>query len=294
LDSLSEQIAVVNKNGIILFVNQNWINFGVENGINATYNWLGANYFESCGKAVIQGDIDASRVLKGIKNVIYGRHQSFSYEYPCHSPLEKRWFTLRITPFTAEQNQYFIVVHQNITQRKRVENEIERLASIDGLTGIANRRKFDDFFETQWKEHLRSQKPLSIALIDIDHFKDINDNFGHIFGDKCLKSLGAILLNYSRRPCDLAARFGGDEFISILGQTDLSGAIIRMEELMLEIEHINSSVWFANKQLRFSVSIGVSSIIPKPFIEKSHILSNADRWLYRAKSSGRNQICYQP
>ncbi|MGX9460962.1 diguanylate cyclase [Shewanella sp. A14] len=293
LDSLAEQIAVVNEAGIILFVNQSWINFGVENGVNVSFNWLETNYLESCGNAAIEGDSDASIVVKGINDVIKGRVSSFTHEYPCHSPTEKRWFILRITPFIAEQVQYFIVVHQDITRRKLVEKEVERLATIDGLTGIANRRKFDDFYDLQWKEHLRNQNQLSVALIDIDNFKEINDNFGHVFGDQCLKSLSSILANYSRRPCDLTARFGGDEFVIILGQTDLPTAITRMEHFMADIERLNTSDLFAEKQLILSVSIGVSTIKPKQSIDKTHLITKADGWLYNAKSSGRNQIAHE-
>lgn len=166
---------------------------------------------------------------------------------------------------------------------------LEQQASIDGMTGIPNRRSFDWLFEQEWKRHLRTNLPLSIALLDVDFFKQYNDVFGHLAGDDCLRSIAQAIQTSLRRPGDFVARYGGEEFALILPNTDQAGAArlaeaIRMHVRGLQIPHSRSSV------SRFvTISIGMTTCVPHLDDSQLDFLHDADVALYRAKANGRNQ-----
>lgn len=165
------------------------------------------------------------------------------------------------------------------------------LAAMDGLTGIANRRSLDERFADEWKRAMRVQTPLSLLMIDLDHFKDFNDRYGHDSGDRCLKTVAETLRAYVRRPQDLAGRFGGEEFAILLPHTPLDDAIdfaerVREAIFNLEIHHDRSP------HLRVTVSIGCSAAIPVNGSRSIELLRAADEALYQAKNAGRNQVAH--
>lgn len=163
------------------------------------------------------------------------------------------------------------------------------LAAMDGLTGIANRRSLDERFADEWKRAMRVQTPLSLLMIDLDHFKDFNDLYGHDSGDHCLRTVAETLRTYVRRPQDLAGRFGGEEFAILLPHTPLEDAIDFAERVRgaiydLAIHHNRSP------HSRVTVSIGCSAAIPVQGSHSAELLRAADNALYRAKKAGRNQV----
>jgi diguanylate cyclase (GGDEF)-like protein len=166
---------------------------------------------------------------------------------------------------------------------------MRNMALIDGLTGVSNRRRFDDELPKHWRQSLREQRPIGLLLIDVDYFKRFNDHYGHQAGDICLKSIAQILNNELKRPVDLFCRYGGEEFAAILPYTDLPGAK-RLAELMIEsvltlaIPHAQSDV--ANT---VTISIGVVSLIPHEANSYELLTELADKALYQAKSEGRNR-----
>ncbi|HEY9647946.1 MAG TPA: diguanylate cyclase [Chroococcidiopsis sp.] len=169
-------------------------------------------------------------------------------------------------------------------------NEANQLASVDGLTQIANRRKFDEYLEHEWKRSLRDHLPLSVIFCDIDHFKEYNDTYGHLAGDSCLSEVAQVLTEVLCRPRDLIARYGGEEFAVILPQTDLKGAVLvahRMQEAIQrrQIAHARSPV---GPYLTFSM--GVACIIPNAVRSPRDLIDQADQRLYRSKQRGKNQI----
>ena len=171
-------------------------------------------------------------------------------------------------------------------------SEINKIATLDGLTQIANRRRFEEHFNQQWRQMARDQASFSLILCDIDHFKQYNDAYGHLTGDDCLRQVARVLEQCVNRPNDLVARFGGEEFAIILPQTKLSGAIrvaerIQAEIAKLKIQHIQSSV-----SPYVTLSIGIASTIPDPNIYQDTIIDQADQHLYLAKQSGRNRIVF--
>lgn len=169
---------------------------------------------------------------------------------------------------------------------------LHNMAFADGLTGVANRRLFDERLEAEWRRCNRSQQPLSLIMIDIDYFKLYNDHYGHQMGDDCLRAVATALQSRFRRPYDLLARYGGEEFVCLLPDTDLSGALVMANGLLesvnaLKIEHVRSSLDHV-----VSISLGVSS---ENFVVSgsSHegLLQRADASLYLAKRKGRGQVC---
>ena len=175
-------------------------------------------------------------------------------------------------------------------QLTEANERLKRLTSLDGLTGIANRRYFDQRLDMAWRLGLRESTPVALAMIDIDFFKLYNDTYGHQNGDECLRRVAQALNQSIQRPADLMARYGGEEFAGLLPGIDIKGAV-KVVEMMkdqvtaLKIEHSTSTV-----EPFVTVSIGVASIPPKHGLSSAALVRVADQALYQAKRDGRNQI----
>ncbi|WP_051188786.1 diguanylate cyclase domain-containing protein [[Leptolyngbya] sp. PCC 7376] len=194
-------------------------------------------------------------------------------------------------PIIDEQGRVFRVgfIGLDISDRKRLELILQKQAQLDGLTQIANRRKFDEVLEREWLRCQRDQTPLSLLIFDIDHFKIYNDTYGHVQGDECLIRIAQVLKKQIGRTTDLAARYGGEEFIILLSNTDLDGACYISKRTLkaireLKIPHQNSPV------IPFvTSSCGVATCIPNKHLDMAYLIDRADKALYQAKSQGRNQ-----
>ncbi len=167
--------------------------------------------------------------------------------------------------------------------------ELERLSVTDSLTGLANRRSFNEFLHREWLREQREQQPFSVIMIDIDHFKKFNDAYGHLEGDVCLQKVSWALQCALCRPGDLLARYGGEEFVAILPHTDISGAAelaaaFHSQVQKLAIPHSNSPV-----SSIITISIGMASVIPNQNLSSTQVVAMADEALYQAKQAGRNQ-----
>lgn len=179
--------------------------------------------------------------------------------------------------------------------QKELEEKNERLellSSLDGLTGLFNRRYFDDNFIKEWKQASRDKTPLSLLIVDIDYFKNYNDFYGHLEGDDCLRKVAQALYEALMRPTDIIARYGGEEFTAILPNTDKNGAARVGERMMeyidrLQIAHKGSSVADG-----VTVSIGASTLVPDGKLTVTSLLERADKALYEAKEKGRNVFCH--
>jgi diguanylate cyclase (GGDEF)-like protein len=174
---------------------------------------------------------------------------------------------------------------------KRQSDLLRRWVYIDGLTGVCNRRYFDEHLLSEWARALRGNAPLSVALVDVDLFKRYNDHYGHQAGDECLRRVAAVMKASLLRPTDLVARYGGEEFGLLLPDTDNAGALhvadqIRQRLLDAQIEHADSSVGPL-----LTISVGVCTQPPGTGGSAAALLREADAQLYLAKSKGRNQAC---
>jgi diguanylate cyclase (GGDEF)-like protein len=292
LDTITEHIVVIDSEGDILFVNKTWISFGQNNACLTDETWKGVNYLEECDNAADMGDDFGVKAASGIRSVMKGDDEIFYFEYPCHSPDEKRWFMMRVTPFTIRRVNCFVISHQNITERKLAEEEVLNLSRIDGLTNIPNRRYFDDFLDNEWKRCLRLGMPISLAIIDLDHFKLLNDTYGHKAGDECLKSVGRVLKQFSKRPSDICARHGGEEFAIVYGDTSLDQAKTLAIILLNEIRSLNIPNEKSPTLSTLTASIGLATMHPNEENSESDLIHKSDKLLYSAKKNGRNQISF--
>ncbi len=163
------------------------------------------------------------------------------------------------------------------------------LSSQDGLTGIHNRRHFDEVIMWEWKVAARSKQALSLLMIDVDCFKALNDRYGHQQGDQCLRSIAADLQAKLKRPNDLVARYGGEEFVVVLPNSNLEGAIAVAEEIRQSVARLALPNEASIVEKVVTVSVGVSSRTPSEEIQVEDLIKSADRALYQAKASGRNQ-----
>ena len=168
--------------------------------------------------------------------------------------------------------------------------ELERLANLDGLTQIANRRSFDRAMDREWKRLRRETGVLSLILCDVDNFKAFNDTYGHQAGDKCLRSIARVLNSNIKRPADLAARYGGEEFAVILPNTSAEGAFYQAESFRSAIEMLLIPHSGSPTGDHVTVSFGVSTFVPGDDAAPEDLIAKADEALYKAKESGRNKV----
>lgn len=304
LDTLSLQVAVIDEASSILYVNQAWRSFGLFYGLQLDTDWFGIDYLDIC-KA--NEDTNQPALLEGVQQVLSGARDHFSIDYLCHTPTqEPTWLTLNLQPMQsslAEQGPCFLLTLTNITHHKQVEDRISALTLTDPLTGLANRRRLEQFMRDEWSRAIRHQSSLSVMMVDADHFKQLNDSMGHAAGDDCLRQVATILQGFSNRPGDLAARYGGEEFVLVLGQTTQAEAVKIAERIRQKIMALD--IRFAGHRL-MTVSIGIASLgahhaqstKEQPartqwlnFSEDGNLLlEQADKALYVAKKQGRNRV----
>jgi diguanylate cyclase (GGDEF)-like protein/PAS domain S-box-containing protein len=185
----------------------------------------------------------------------------------------------------------------DISERKRGEEELlrlhrelEQLSMTDGLTGIANRRRFDQCLESEWSAARRNGQPLSLIVLDIDHFKQYNDAHGHVAGDECLKRIAVVLAGIARRPRDVVARFGGEEFIVLLPETDATAARALADECVAGIAALGIAHGGARAGALVTASLGMGTALVDATSTAQDFLKAVDGRLYAAKRGGRNRI----
>lgn len=176
---------------------------------------------------------------------------------------------------------------------QQANQKLKRLADLDGLTQVANRRRFDEYLKREWQRLRRERAPLSLILCDVDYFKQYNDRYGHLAGDNCLKQVALAIERTLKRPADLVARYGGEEFAIILPNTELAGAVELAEMTRLEVQKLRIAHVRSQSSQYVTISIGVSSQIPDPINTPQSLVAAADRALYKAKKNGRNRCCVQ-
>jgi len=209
-----------------------------------------------------------------------------------------------LIPDANQQPAKIVFVIRNITERKLAEQRIERLleqleaekkaaelnAYTDSLSGLANRRYFDEMIRAEFFRLKRSGAPMSVIMLDVDYFKKYNDRYGHLEGDECLKQIGLTLKKLVRRAADLAARYGGEEFVAILSGTDRQGAMILAETIRAAVEALAIPHGGSDITDHITVSLGIATAYPTQLDSAAQIVALADEALYRSKQGGRNRI----
>ncbi|WOD41522.1 diguanylate cyclase [Nodosilinea sp. E11] len=184
-----------------------------------------------------------------------------------------------------------VMVADRTAALSEANQQLQRLATLDGLTLVANRHRFDEYWQEQWPILTQQQQPLALILMDVDYFKQYNDHYGHLAGDDCLKQLARCLETTIKRPTDLIARYGGEEFVIMLPHTTLAGAARLAQRILdavyrLNIPHAQSAI-----SDRITVSLGVACLVPQVDMAIATLITSADKMLYQAKAEGRNRYC---
>lgn len=210
------------------------------------------------------------------------------------------WYDVVKSPFRdpASGTNGVLVMARDVSERYLAEQklaeanqELERLSFIDGLTQIANRRRFDEQLDLLWHLHIREQRPLTIMLCDIDNFKGFNDLYGHQQGDEALIGVAQAFKRVITRSSDCVARYGGEEFAFILPNTTVDGAKVLAQRIHTEVESLAIPHQGSQVKPYVTVSIGFVTFVPQPSDSPDSMVALADSALYRAKAQGRNQTC---
>jgi two-component system chemotaxis family response regulator WspR len=189
-----------------------------------------------------------------------------------------------------ERNDAFRALQESQKRLAAANKALEKLSALDGLTGIANRRRFDQELKSSWARSIRQSTSISLIMIDIDFFKLYNDCYGHQQGDECLKQVALILDMTATRETDIVARYGGEEFAVILPETGLKGALEIAESMRNNIDELNMEHKESTIGDHITISVGVATAIPEQDTDPEALVAAADQGLYQAKESGRNQV----
>ena len=166
---------------------------------------------------------------------------------------------------------------------------LKDLTTIDPVTGIRNRQYFEDVFDQEWRRAIRQHYPITLMLLDIDFFKQVNDTYGHLAGDECLATVAQAIDSLFNRPSDVVARYGGEEFVVILPYVEEENSSHMAEQVRAHIER--SKIVADGHEIKVTISIGSVTMLPKEGMNQRELISRADKAMYRAKSQGRNRVC---
>jgi diguanylate cyclase (GGDEF)-like protein/PAS domain S-box-containing protein len=300
LNSLTAHIAVLDEHGIIVVVNEAWKKFARENDSPDPDAYLGTNYLTACEAAIKMGDESANQIDLGIRAVMNGLRSKFNAEYSCDSPTQQRWFSITVVP-EHQTNHGVIITHQDITESKQSQRSLEaahlvlknaldlekQLARTDPLTSVNNRRYLYELAEHEFQISTRYQQPLSVMMIDIDHFKNFNDNYGHAVGDEILKRVTQTAAE-ELRTVDVIGRYGGEEFIVLLPMTNAEQAYTLAERIRRAAQAQTLSTDKGDTSITLSIGIiERKTITPAETVEEA--FRRADDAMYAAKQAGRNR-----
>lgn len=285
LDSLADQVAILDASGMIVDLNAAWLRFAQLAGVPSQFARPGGSYLDLLIASGVRGDPRVADAARGILAMLAGRRREFRIEYPVGDARSRRWLLLRASPLD-EPAGLFVVSQFDITDRRLAEEQAWQLAHHDCLTGLANRRHFDERLAAETRRSGREGSPISLLELDVDSFKAYNDGYGHVAGDQCLERIADVLARHARRPGDLAARLGGDEFALLLSGTgyEASGRIAR--ELRREVESLGMRL---PSGMPITVSVGAATSEAPSAAAPDTLFALADRALYRAKNEGRNR-----
>jgi len=290
-NSISQHVAILDESGKILDVNPAWEAYAKNNGGFSEHTGKGSNYLDTCDVSSHLGNADAPIVAAGIRNLFNTDGiQEFSLEYPCHGPNEQSWYKVKAWRLDLEAEKYAVITHKEVTQTVLQRQALQADALTDSLTGIANRRHFDRFLAQEWRRDMRRGTPITLIMIDIDYFKLLNDNYGHLTGDKCLKRIAQFISSMAQRPGDIAARIGGEEFALVMGATQEKAAKQFAEFIRAGIEQLQIPNEDSTVSKMITASVGASTRVPGRASNKTELVAMADEALYLAKNKGRNTV----
>jgi two-component system chemotaxis family response regulator WspR len=189
-----------------------------------------------------------------------------------------------------ERDEAYRALRKSQKDLMAVNLELQRLTNVDGLTGLSNRRYFNEYMEIEWRQSIRTGEPISLLMVDIDHFKQYNDTYGHLAGDEVLKTVAQAIMQSFRRPKDLSARFGGEEFVVVLPQTANGDLQMLAQRGVNAVEALNLPHSASTVCGNVTISAGGATSIPRNGDSYLTLIESADKALYEAKRSGRNRV----
>lgn len=250
-------------------------------------------------RMLFQGDANSSTgqlIFAALYSLLLAKTFSESLEYRTVMNEKLAEMNDNLDILVAQRTRELTAANDKVEQQnfelELINHELQRLSLRDPLTELWNRRKYDETIHLEWNRCLRQQKPISLLFIDVDYFKNYNDMYGHVAGDGTLIKIGDTLRSALSRPTDMVVRYGGEEFIVLLSETDQAEAIHNANRLGEKIE--NLAIPHAQSQIKdcITVSIGVATLLPDQMIDPDDLIKIADKALYQAKSQGRNQVVY--
>lgn len=283
-DSLSAQIAVLDRHGIVLHTNAAWRKYAVENRLAHASGFVGANYLEILDAVTGKDQETVLAASAGIASVIAGETSHFHLHQPFFAPMDKRWFVMKVTP-VHDVEERIVVSHEDVTRLKQAELSNFRLANIDTLTGALSRRNFLNLAEQELTRSTRYGLPLMVLMLDLDHFKLINQLHGHAAGDAVLQGFVQTVTGVLRES-DLIGRIGGEEFAVLLPNTTLEGGRSLAQRVIESVR--TSPVYVDGKYISYTVSIGAGCLSTETSF--AALLGAADAALYRVKNNGRDRL----
>ena len=286
LDTLEEHVCVIDQTGVILSVNQRWLDFAHQNGGDPQKVGIGVNYLEVCDRASGMYSDEARIIAQGIRAVLRGHSFGFKLEYPCDSLTDKRWFQINVLRTNSPITR-LVISHQDITNSKQFENHLRDLAFHDPLTRLPNRRLLLDRLGQAILNSKRQNSHLAVLYLDLNKFKLLNDTYGHEAGDMLLIEVAKRLLGQVR-DTDTVARIGGDEFIVLLEGlgSDLNAATAYADEIAAKI-HQSLSQEYNLGDVRYFTSASIGSrLCLGSENDPDQIIKDADSAMYQAKQRG--------
>ncbi|MBX3584970.1 MAG: diguanylate cyclase, partial [Rhizobiaceae bacterium] len=283
---LTASICVLDPDGNIVAVNEAWRRFSAANDGRGDY--VGESYLQVCDRVAGDDHAIAHEIAKAVRDVLAGRRSLMETEYPCPSSEEQRWFLLRVTELRDKKGNRTgaVVSHQDVTSRRLLEERLKLIADTDELTGLPNRRKFLRLASEALQAVKKASARVSLVVLDLDRFKEVNDKLGHDAGDETLRQI-ADQLSRGLRPGDILARWGGEELVVLLPQTDQRGAIQLAGRLRARIE--GYSIETTSVSFSVTASFGVTQLLENDDDLRA-ALARADKALYDAKEAGRNRV----
>lgn len=297
-DNVNLGIAIVDSHGVIVFWNR-WLKEKSGLCCNASMGLAFLAVFPELSNSRVALAIDAA-IKHGLPSLL---SQSLNkaplplFDNPADRS-QRVQQTIHITPLEYQKGERFCLIQVNdvsiAVKKERLLREqaesLRALAFIDGLTGIANRRRLDEYLTDEFRRAARNNSPLSVIMTDVDHFKSFNDMYGHQSGDFCLQRIANAIKAMLRRPADLVARYGGEEFAIILPDTSFGGAKTLAEDIRKQVESLDIPHEKSKAAEHVTLSMGISNAQSYEEISADTLLEQADKALYQAKSGGRNRV----
>jgi diguanylate cyclase (GGDEF)-like protein/PAS domain S-box-containing protein len=285
-DSLAAHIVVLDHEGIILQANSAWRNYALENCKSHGHSGelVGERYLDVLACITQDNTQTLAAATAGLASVMAGDAAQFQLEHPFFTPFDARWFSMKVTS-VHDAAQRIVVSHEDVTSLKAAELASLTLANVDTLTGALSRRNFLNLAEQELARSNRYGLPLMVLMLDLDHFKSINDRYGHAAGDKVLQGFVKTVTDVLRES-DLIGRLGGEEFAVLLPNTTMEGGRALAQRIIDSVR--DSTVEVAGQRIPYTVSVGAGCLTGETNF--ADLLAHADAALYRAKASGRDRL----